>query len=224
MTAADQKRQYNQAYYAKKRSEILAQKKTYYEQNREACIQRVRDSYDPNEKQKYNQSYREQNRDRLNEYDRNRVRPASHFQRQKEYVKGWRSEKADHIRRVNQEWYAQMKSDPVRYAKWIKDSRERARQGRQSDPIKYRSYGIKRNRRTKNAKGHHTLDQWRARCEYYGYRCAYCHCGLVTGKIHKDHVIPLKKGGTNWSSNLVPACGSCNSSKGIKLWKPRLPF
>lgn len=49
-------------------------------------------------------------------------------------------------------------------------------------------------------------------------RCAYC--PAVADTI--DHVIPLARGGRHAEGNLLPACRSCNSSKGDKLlieWK-----
>ena len=53
------------------------------------------------------------------------------------------------------------------------------------------------------------------------YRCKYC--GVKKPEsMHMDHVIPLKKGGTNEDSNLVAACQKCNLNKGSKTleeWK-----
>jgi 5-methylcytosine-specific restriction endonuclease McrA len=49
--------------------------------------------------------------------------------------------------------------------------------------------------------------------------CVYC--GAVE-KIEIDHVVPLYRGGSNSEGNLVPACASCNRSKGYKFvmeWK-----
>jgi 5-methylcytosine-specific restriction endonuclease McrA len=43
--------------------------------------------------------------------------------------------------------------------------------------------------------------------------CAYC--GDEADEI--DHVRPISQGGTNVLSNLVPACRTCNSSKGPKV-------
>ena len=51
--------------------------------------------------------------------------------------------------------------------------------------------------------------------------CLYCGS---TDRITADHVIPITKGGTHSIGNLVPACLSCNSSKGnhfITEWKQR---
>ncbi len=42
-------------------------------------------------------------------------------------------------------------------------------------------------------------------------------CGGPAGSV--DHVIPLSEGGPHCLSNLRPACGSCNSSKGAKDWR-----
>jgi 5-methylcytosine-specific restriction endonuclease McrA len=63
------------------------------------------------------------------------------------------------------------------------------------------------------ARGHHTSAQWQARVEVYGCKCAYCGCPLTSETLVKDHAIPLSRGGTNWPSNLMPACKPCNSRK-----------
>jgi thymidine kinase len=44
--------------------------------------------------------------------------------------------------------------------------------------------------------------------------CAYCGASATT----YDHVVPKMHGGTNDPSNLVPACASCNSIVGKKLF------
>ncbi len=48
----------------------------------------------------------------------------------------------------------------------------------------------------------------------YRYRCAYCH---QRKPLTQDHVVPIVKGGWHVIENIVPACRSCNSSKGVKV-------
>lgn len=63
---------------------------------------------------------------------------------------------------------------------------------------------------------------WISLCEMLDWRCYYC------GKrkpLTKDHLIPREKGGPDDKTNLVPACKSCNSSKGARWvhdWRPDL--
>ena len=70
-----------------------------------------------------------------------------------------------------------------------------------------------RRARLARAKGNHTAKQWLDRVAYYEWRCRWCGIDLTPKTLTKDHVIPLSKGGTNFPSNLVPACLACNSSK-----------
>ncbi len=49
--------------------------------------------------------------------------------------------------------------------------------------------------------------------DYCG-RCAYC--GNKLEEVTMDHVIPITRGGVHSIENIVPACLSCNSSKGNK--------
>lgn len=61
--------------------------------------------------------------------------------------------------------------------------------------------------------GTFTKEQWLARVEAHGWRCFYCYKDLQYGGLTMDHAIPVSRGGTNWASNLLPACKSCNSKK-----------
>jgi len=59
------------------------------------------------------------------------------------------------------------------------------------------------------APGFATTEQVRARWEFYGNRCWMCGAEAT----QTDHVIPLKKGGSDWPANQRPACGYCNRQK-----------
>lgn len=58
----------------------------------------------------------------------------------------------------------------------------------------------------------HTDAQWYAKVRAAGDKCHYCKrsCMLVT---HKDHVVPVSRGGSNSIDNVVPACVDCNTAK-----------
>jgi 5-methylcytosine-specific restriction endonuclease McrA len=52
--------------------------------------------------------------------------------------------------------------------------------------------------------------------------CAYCG---VNKTEHRDHVVPIARGGTDSIGNILPACAPCNLSKGSSLlieWKYRV--
>ena len=64
--------------------------------------------------------------------------------------------------------------------------------------------------------GHHTQEQWLERIKFFGWKCRYCGTPLTIETATKDHVIPRSRGGSDWPSNLVPACRLCNSKKSNK--------
>ena len=47
-----------------------------------------------------------------------------------------------------------------------------------------------------------------------GYRCQYCSKVFPENKLTCDHVKPVSKGGLTEFSNIVAACGPCNSRRG----------
>lgn len=70
-----------------------------------------------------------------------------------------------------------------------------------------------------------TRAQWEQIVSDFGGRCAYCDC--IPGVVTMDHVVPIDKGGPHTASNVVPACGSCNSQKfttDVTTWFTAQPF
>lgn len=86
-----------------------------------------------------------------------------------------------------------------------------------ANPEKFRAYhrraGKKRRANRKTCSGRFTFEQFIARCNFFGWLCRYCKCELTDDSVTIDHQIPLSRGGSNWPSNLVPACASCNKRK-----------
>lgn len=58
-----------------------------------------------------------------------------------------------------------------------------------------------------------TLDQWNEIKQRFRNRCAYCRKRVK--KLTRDHAQALSAGGDDSPGNVVPACWSCNSSKGV---------
>ena len=92
-------------------------------------------------------------------------------------------------------------ANPGRYAEWLKANPE-------LDHVRH----TRRRARKVGAKGEATVEQTVARWDYYGGLCWMCGIPATC----TDHVKPLTKGGSNWPSNLRPACGSCNARKGSR--------
>lgn len=56
---------------------------------------------------------------------------------------------------------------------------------------------------------------FRKQCQEREYRCSYCF--VQTSRLQREHVVPLARGGRDAPDNVIPACKTCNSSKGAKL-------
>ena len=73
-----------------------------------------------------------------------------------------------------------------------------------------------------------THQEWKEIMIYFGGECAYCGCTPKKNmRLTKDHLVAVKCGGSTTQVNIVPACASCNSSKGaedFKEWYMRQQF
>lgn len=56
-----------------------------------------------------------------------------------------------------------------------------------------------------------TEKEWVFAIDYFENKCVYCDKTVKT--FHQEHFIPVSSGGEYSRSNILPSCGSCNSSK-----------
>ncbi len=105
--------------------------------------------------------------------------------------------------------------------KWCIKNAERVRAYEMAryrlNPDKKIHANAKRRAQKKNVPSDMTVDKWLEIVAEYDHRCAYCFgTKLEVGPLQRDHVVPLAQGGSDTVSNIVPACKSCNSSKGAR--------
>ena len=66
----------------------------------------------------------------------------------------------------------------------------------------------------------YTHQEWKETVIFFGGCCAYCGRTMKKGeRLTRDHLVAVADGGTTTQDNIVPACKSCNSSKGASEWR-----
>lgn len=107
----------------------------------------------------------------------------------------------------------------ARANEWYHTNRDRAaesvRSYRQTSRGRsvHQTSNMLRRARIRGAAGSCSVEQLQARIDYYGGLCSYCRAAPFE---HVDHAIPVARGGSNWPSNLRPACRDCNLRKWTK--------
>lgn len=151
----------------------------------------------------------------------------------------WQRNNPDKVAAKSARWYAKAKATGGEA--FLEKQREKGRIQRAKHGAKYLAQhkqwlkehpevklAGQRKRRARKANApvnDFTAKQWRALCKAAGYRCAYCQQKFAFKDLTQDHITPLSKGGSHTLSNIIPACGRCNSRKldGAVL-RPVQPF
>lgn len=122
-----------------------------------------------------------------------------------ERARAWHQANADRTRQQKAEWYAANRG--------LAKKRRQAYVAANRDVVR-----VANSRRRALERGSAVNDltgaEWTAIKAAYGHRCVYCR--TKPKRLTQDHVIPLARGGHHTASNVVPACRSCNSSKGVR--------
>lgn len=107
------------------------------------------------------------------------------------------------------------RANPAYLADWQRKNRERlrvqARTRRSENLMLAKAREVAKAARRRGAEGSFTADEFDTLCAAFDGRCAYCGC--TPEKLTADHIVPVKRGGTNYILNIFPACHSCNSAK-----------
>jgi len=135
---------------------------------------------------------------------------AFYHQENKEYYKQYRQE--------NKEIIAE------RMKQYQQDNKERIaekdKRYYQENPEKRALYKQRREARKRQLDSTLTFEQWEQIKQDFNHECAYCG---KENKLEQEHFLPLSKGGEYTHNNIVPACRSCNGSKGDKLFHEWYP-
>lgn len=185
--------------YQKKRDIKLQAAKAYREANRDVVRQRKKDYVEHNKEKVTAKKRRDYlaNRDAV-------LAKARGCPRRAKTIRAWREKNKDYIAQYSVEY---VKANAEAY----KAARDEYRWTHRAERVFAER---KRRQRRRAAGGSHTLSEWIARCEEYGFRCCYCE---VSGeRLTQDHDIPVSRGGSDDISNIVPACMRCNCRKGTR--------
>lgn len=132
-------------------------------------------------------------------------------------ARAWREANTQHVAEYNRTY---RESNPetclVAQRAWREENPDLASAGRRSWRTRNpEAMKVQRHRRRarQHAGGDLTTAEWLDVLEEFDHRCAYCQ---AQGELHMEHMTPLSRGGRHTKSNVVPACPSCNLSKGTK--------
>lgn len=203
-------------YRIKNREHILRQAKEYTQRNKEHILQERKEYYIKNKekiaqrKHEFHLKNKDQDLERCRAYYRKNKK--SIYERKKEYL----IKNFEYISKRRRDYYATHKD---LFSQYYKDyiETERGKMIRSCCSEKRRSA-------KKLLPATLTVAQWAYIKEFFCNKCAYC------GKekfLQQDHFIALSKGGEYSYGNIIPACASCNISKGDKSffnWYPRHKF
>jgi len=130
----------------------------------------------------------------------------------KEYINRKKKRKIEKIKRL--EKYKARKEKESEYDRNYRNTEE--------GKISIRRSKIKRYEKLRKTVNTLTDKEWMNILKGYKFRCAYCNKEFnKLNRPTKDHIIPISKGGDNAKENIVPACRSCNSKKGVKAFYKR---
>ena len=149
----------------------------------------------------------------MSEY--NRTYTAAHLDYYREYQRKWRAAKGEAHREYKRAYRA-ANADHIReYERKHKRTRhEYVRARYAANPDVYHAAGHRRRTHIKANGGNVTHQELSTKRASQNGLCAYCRMPHAPNDLTIDHVIPIRQGGPHIITNIVFACGICNSSKG----------
>ena len=185
--AASRTRELRQAHH----DEAIIKQRAYVEANREHIreIKRAHQKAKPDGYKNAGERYREKHREEVNQKARER-----------------REANLEHYREIGRNSRARHHEERNALQRaYGKTHRE-----------KLTAYANQRRARKYAVGGSHTTEQWEAVKAHYNYTCLCCKRREPEIELTRDHVVPLKQGGSDSIDNIQPLCARCNSKKSTK--------
>lgn len=118
-------------------------------------------------------------------------------------------------------WYEKNRDGALLYRKaYVLENRERVRESWRQYARDNRAAVTARSRRIKaarrGAEGAFSPSDIEGALKSQASRCYWCGADVSAGH-HIDHLIPIARGGSNFPSNIVISCPTCNVSRGSKM-------
>lgn len=238
MSSSVDRSAYNRKYHMEHRSLLNARSLKRYHLNPAKHQKAHREWYEKNKAHaiRYSKKYRSLNIFRVREIEKlyreankskinikNKLWHSRNRNWDRRYAKEYRS-KPSVARRVKLAKKRYNRENPGRvrlwsraaYRKHRKERLKRARDYRLQNPEKVRRISRIKRARKASARGCHTHEEWMAKVRAFLWKCYYCGKKLNVKTLTQDHAVPLVRGGSNFISNLLPACRLCNSRKNKK--------
>ena len=176
-----------------------------------------------------NRVYAQANKARISEYQV--IYSRSRVEEKRAYDADYRARNGERLRAQSKEYYQQnrdaviastsewQRNNPVavraKNKRWSDANPEKVKAAKaaryQANRDQHREYVRNRRMRIRKVGGQFTEGEFKRKLALYANRCHWC--GRVIQDVHRDHLIPLAKGGTNFISNVVPSCVPCNMRK-----------
>jgi 5-methylcytosine-specific restriction endonuclease McrA len=178
----------------------------------------------------YNRKWNALNRERKAALFRAWIEKPENKARKEATTRVWREKNKERVKAYKRaSWHRTKPNGSIRHRTWAKKNREheaiRKRAWHVANPDKVKVVRHARRARKRSAPGSHTAADLQLIRHQQGDCCAAPHCRRpLYGKGELDHILPLKRGGSNWPSNLQWLCHPCNNSKGIKTMEEWLTW
>lgn len=140
---------------------------------------------------------------------------AAHREEAKATSRAWHATHREEARVKNAAWRATHREEVrIKNAAWRATHQNKLREYRKAHAQEMAAAKARRIARKRGAPvSDFTAAQRKMVKEHYGYHCVYCGKKFPSNQLTMDHITPLIKGGSHTLSNIVPACGPCNSKK-----------